>query len=214
MKKLSYELMLNDMFELQGQFNSRVDEDWLEKEYNWRRALRHELCELQNHIGWKWWADFEDPNMPQIKLELVDVWAFGLSHIINKRHVWSFEPSMFDEVASQTNLNYSKMAESLILCDRLMSCFSLTNLCKLTASLSVPFEELYKLFVGKTALNHVRQDNGYKEGSYQKIWKGREDNEHLSEVLQQYSNVEPNIDFFNDIKNELQRRYNLMVIGL
>lgn len=28
-----------------------------------------------------------------------------------------------------------------------------------------------------------RQDNGYKDGSYIKVWDGREDNEHLVDVL-------------------------------
>jgi len=32
-------------------------------------------------------------------------------------------------------------------------------------------------------LNIFRQDNGYKDGSYQKVWDGREDNEHLADVL-------------------------------
>ena len=28
-----------------------------------------------------------------------------------------------------------------------------------------------------------RQDKGYKEGTYQKIWNGREDNEYLVEII-------------------------------
>jgi hypothetical protein len=32
-------------------------------------------------------------------------------------------------------------------------------------------------------LNFFRQDHGYKEGTYQKVWNGREDNEHLVDVL-------------------------------
>jgi hypothetical protein len=32
-------------------------------------------------------------------------------------------------------------------------------------------------------LNNFRQDHGYKTGEYRKLWNGREDNEHLVEVL-------------------------------
>jgi hypothetical protein len=32
-------------------------------------------------------------------------------------------------------------------------------------------------------MNVFRQDHGYKAGAYIKIWNGREDNEHLVEVL-------------------------------
>jgi hypothetical protein len=49
--------------------------------------------------------------------------------------------------------------------------------------LSMDFDELYEIYVGKNVLNMFRQDNGYKEGSYQKIWNGREDNEHLADIL-------------------------------
>ena len=46
------------------------------------------------------------------------------------------------------------------------------------------FDRLYRLYVGKNVLNFFRQDHGYKNGSYQKMWAGREDNEHLAEVLE------------------------------
>ena len=36
--------------------------------------------------------------------------------------------------------------------------------------------QLYRLYVGKNILNGFRQDHGYKEGSYIKIWNGVEDN--------------------------------------
>ena len=40
------------------------------------------------------------------------------------------------------------------------------------------------MYVGKNVLNNFRQDHGYKTGEYQKLWSGREDNEHLVEVLE------------------------------
>ena len=32
-------------------------------------------------------------------------------------------------------------------------------------------------------LNQFRQNNGYQSGEYRKLWQGREDNEHLVELL-------------------------------
>jgi hypothetical protein len=32
-------------------------------------------------------------------------------------------------------------------------------------------------------LNFLRQDHGYKDGSYIKQWAGREDNEHLVDLM-------------------------------
>lgn len=40
-------------------------------------------------------------------------------------------------------------------------------------------EEVIALYFKKNQLNHTRQDQGYKEGTYQKIQNGIEDNEHL-----------------------------------
>jgi hypothetical protein len=49
--------------------------------------------------------------------------------------------------------------------------------------LDMTFDELYEIYVGKNVLNMFRQDNGYKEGSYNKIWNGREDNEYLADII-------------------------------
>ena len=38
-------------------------------------------------------------------------------------------------------------------------------------------------YIGKNMLNRFRQNNGYKSGEYKKLWQGREDNEHLIELL-------------------------------
>jgi hypothetical protein len=46
------------------------------------------------------------------------------------------------------------------------------------------WNDLFKQYVGKNVLNVFRQDHGYKAGTYIKIWDGREDNEHLVEVLE------------------------------
>ena len=50
-------------------------------------------------------------------------------------------------------------------------------------ALPMSFDELFRLYVGKNVLNGFRQDHGYKDGTYRKTWAGREDNEHLMELL-------------------------------
>ena len=42
---------------------------------------------------------------------------------------------------------------------------------------------LFAKYIGKNVLNKFRQNNGYKEGNYRKIWGDLEDNEVLIEVL-------------------------------
>lgn len=40
--------------------------------------------------------------------------------------------------------------------------------------------DVYSLYTKKNELNHRRQDGGYKDGSYQKVVNGVEDNESIS----------------------------------
>ena len=60
---------------------------------------------------------------------------------------------------------------------------------------------LYECYIAKNVLNRFRQNNGYKEGSYKKIWNGHEDNEVMSEIL---SNGVSKID---EIYAALEREY-------
>ena len=57
------------------------------------------------------------------------------------------------------------------------------------AALPMDYAELYALYIGKNMLNRFRQNNGYKSGEYRKLWQGREDNEHLIELLDELSDV-------------------------
>jgi hypothetical protein len=54
---------------------------------------------------------------------------------------------------------------------------------KIVEQAEMDADELYRQYVGKNVLNFFRQDHGYKAGTYQKVWNGREDNEHLVDVL-------------------------------
>jgi hypothetical protein len=64
---------------------------------------------------------------------------------------------------------------------------------------------LFSQYVGKNILNFFRQDHGYKEGTYIKEWHGKEDNEHLVDVLAQTdSNV---TDYADVIYQQLENRY-------
>ena len=72
-------------------------------------------------------------------------------------------------------------------------------------TLPMDLKELFALYVGKNVLNRFRQDHGYKEGSYRKLWAGREDNEHLIEILESIS-VEPE-EMFDMLYQQLEQRY-------
>ena len=75
---------------------------------------------------------------------------------------------------------------------------------------------LYRHYVGKNMLNRFRQDHGYRDGSYRKLWDGREDNEHLTQIIAAMSTwelpPEPG-DFGRHVYAELRRCYEASVPG-
>jgi len=46
-------------------------------------------------------------------------------------------------------------------------------------------------YVGKNLLNRFRQEHGYKEGTYTKVWNGREDNVVMQEILSARPGIDP-----------------------
>jgi hypothetical protein len=67
------------------------------------------------------------------------------------------------------------------------------------------FDALYRHYVGKNVLNFFRQDHGYKDGTYKKIWQGREDNEHLMDLLKQLDSAAG--DYAEQLYAALSARY-------
>ncbi len=51
------------------------------------------------------------------------------------------------------------------------------------ALMNMDLDELFRQYVGKNTLNFFRHDFGYKEGTYVKIWNGKEDNEVLADLV-------------------------------
>ncbi|HFB64101.1 MAG TPA: dUTP diphosphatase, partial [Aeromonadales bacterium] len=69
---------IRNMLLMQSNMNEKVNPDWLAENFAWYRAIWVESAELLDHHGWKWWKK-QQPDIEQIKLELVDIWHFGLS---------------------------------------------------------------------------------------------------------------------------------------
>ena len=172
------------MLEMQDAMNTKVNNDWRNAGFEWYRAIWMEASEMLEHYGWKWWKK-QDPDVMQVKLEVVDIVHFALSirlaqedsiEVIAEGVAADFEnPVSTDDIRTSIEL---LAKETLI--DR-GAHFSI--IAGIMDFMDMSFEELYEVYTGKNVLNMFRQDNGYKDGSYQKIWNGREDNEHLADIL-------------------------------
>ncbi len=182
------------MLEMQDGMNKKVNPDWVAANNNWHRAIQVEAVEAIEHHGWKWWKK-QNCEMVQLRMELVDIWHFILSTVIqNARGSIRFATIEMISELSQKSVQFDNqhyILAKMSLLEKLdllvgLSAAKRTSLALFNSLLSdcgMSWVELFKQYTGKNVLNVFRQDYGYKAGTYIKIWNGREDNEHLVELL-------------------------------
>ena len=205
------------MLELQQQLNDATNgENWEEgitkngKKIDWRRCIYLEAAELVESYPWKHWknidalADYEN-----IKIELVDIWHFIMSEALRlykvnnlgtveelSQNIMAMEAYTNLENPEDSQLdNYAQIAlvEEMI---KVLFCSDdidqLTNsFLNLTSKLGLNLSTLYALYIGKNILNKFRQENGYKDGSYIKVWNGKEDNVVMQGLLANRADITP-----------------------
>ena len=208
------------MFTLQMGMNAKVDPDWVAARYPYLRAVAIEGAEAIEHHGWKWWKK-QEKDLPQLQMELIDIWHFILSEILlrNSGNVdASLEALMMllDSANTQKLIDFDDQQYSLDELDLLTKLELLIALSvvrrielelfqSIMSDCKISWIDLYRQYVGKNVLNMFRQDHGYKDGTYQKIWNGREDNEYLVEII---DSLDPNQAKFKDqVYIALKRSY-------
>jgi dimeric dUTPase (all-alpha-NTP-PPase superfamily) len=175
---------VNIMLDLQDSINRHVHPEWTAQGFAWYRAIWTECAEMMEHYGWKWWKK-QSPDADQVSLELVDIWHFGLSILlVEKRPADHIDSQLQDGLAEKPAAEFREALEAFTLDVLQTRSFDLTRFAHLMTLVGLSFDELYCRYVGKNMLNRFRQDNGYKDGSYKKVWNGLEDNEVLMNVLQ------------------------------
>lgn len=172
------------MLDLQDRMNTRVHPQWRQQGYDWYRAIWVECAELMDHYGWKWWKK-QSPDTEQVELELIDIWHFGLSVLLER----GTDPALIaKQVATQLDAapaagDFRTDLEAFVAATLQDRRFHVSLFSRLLHDVEMSFEDLYSGYVSKNVLNFFRQDNGYQDGSYRKQWHdGREDNEHLAEL--------------------------------
>ena len=198
---------LINMLTMQNSMNTRVHEDWSKQGFEWYRALWIECGELIEHYGYKWWKK-QTPDLPQVQLEVIDIWHFGLSALFKEgKSIEVMAEEIVAEIGSYkpTGAGVREATETLALHSLETHGFSPSKFWDLMIASELNFDSLYTAYVGKNVLNFFRQDNGYQDGSYIKNWSGREDNEHLVEVIAELDHSAE--DFSKQVYQALENRY-------
>ncbi|MFL2855075.1 MAG: dUTP diphosphatase [Pseudohongiellaceae bacterium] len=208
------------MLSLQTSMNAKVDPNWVEARYPYLRAVVIEGAEAIEHHGWKWWKK-QEKDLPQLQMELIDIWHFILSEILlrNQADQDKSLTALTDLLSDSSTLNVIHFDNQQFLINELDLIAKFELLIALSVSrrielalfasimtdCEISWTELYCQYVGKNVLNMFRQDNGYKEGTYQKIWNGREDNEHLVEIIDSLDSSQ--LEFKDEVYAALESAY-------
>ncbi len=198
------------MLSLQSAMNTKVDPNWVAARYPYLRAVVIEAAEAIEHHGWKWWKK-QEKDLPQLQMELIDIWHFLLSEILlqengDEASALAKLTQQLAELGSRDLITFDGQQHDLHAIDlvtqlELLIALSAARKIELSVFAAImgkcemDWTELYCQYVGKNVLNFFRQDKGYQEGSYLKIWHGREDNEYLVEIM---GSLDPNDTEYQD----------------
>lgn len=180
------------MLSMQNLMNKVLHEQWYLQGWDYMRASALEGGEAIEHHGWKWWKA-QSKNLPQLQMELIDIWHFYLSRYlqINNGNELQALNQILHELSQDMNhvifdgKNYEISKLSLLdkldlliglACAKRMSLGVFFSLC---ADCQLSIQKLYVQYVQKNTLNIFRQSNGYRQGTYHKEWFDEEDNEYL-----------------------------------
>lgn len=208
------------MLALQASMNAKVDPNWVQARYPYLRAVAIEGAEAIEHHGWKWWKK-QDKDLAQLQMELIDIWHFILSEILLRNEDQDDEPldalmHSLQQISTTDRISLDGqefvLAEldllaklELLIALSVVRRIDMALFAAIMADCDMDWTELFRQYVGKNVLNMFRQDHGYKAGTYQKEWLGREDNEHLVEVIHQLDASAPN--FKDQVYIDLKARY-------
>jgi len=206
------------MLKLQQQLNDATNgEGWEKgmtkngKVIDWKRCTYLECAELIESYPWKHWKNIDaEPDHANIQIEAVDIWHFIMSQGLEDykiKALGSIETLAeniqalpnFNDFTAEITPSGKNYYEQIQVAERLMKALFcdastdelLETFINVALESGLNLDKLYTLYIGKNILNQFRQDHGYKEGTYIKIWHGEEDNVTMQNILAGQSDITP-----------------------
>lgn len=210
-----------EMIDLQNRLNINTNgENWVNgvtkegRDINWYRCIYMEAAEAIDSLNWKHWKDLNAPeDIENLKIEIVDIWHFILSQSIvnfgveeayNRLYELYNVNDLYDNIFSMEK-NTKNIVENLefVIKDSLSQNIPIVYFFRVVTLIpDFDMNDVYSLYIGKNCLNEFRQKHGYKDGTYKKLWNGKEDNVYMQEIIEK----NPNIGF-SELYKELEEKY-------
>ncbi len=185
--------VIKEMFAMQAKLNTRTNgKIWREgktkegRKINWYRCIYMEAAEAINSFSWKHWKNInEQNNWQNLQVELVDLWHFIMSAALYEGFILSSnfnypKPNKINTKTTEHLIEHFEEIMHLALSAHLRKTSKIediiTQFFRVSNHLEIDKSKLYEIYVVKNQLNIFRQNHGYKNGTYQKIWQGVEDN--------------------------------------
>lgn len=200
---------VDKMLSQQKEINVKVDPNWTTKNYDWKTAILVELAEGIDSTPWKWWKK-GSIDWINLEIELVDKMFFINAKMIEMNMEENVKIFFMNQMIHEKN-NPIKVERTLdvatkakvLMRDEFLRILALDYYLvliptwfKIWNAIGNDTERLFKLYALKFTLNQFRQDHGYKDGSYIKMWNGVEDNKAaiaLSETIAYDENYVENL---------------------
>jgi hypothetical protein len=198
------EALALSMARAQAELNSRRDPRWLDAGWPFLRAAVIEAARGLDRLDWKWWKR-EEGGPEGVAESLAVVWRHGLSHLIVERRgdlpavakylAWSSRHGpgpvrMDDAIHHPGTRDLAGRLDLLVgLCS--MGRFPLAVLADLFASCGVDWNALARRHLADCALLGFRLGCGQPEGAPVVFGDGREDREHLCELVPAFTGERP-----------------------
>ena len=199
---------IEQMFDLQKKLNDHTNGVmWVEgitkenRKISWYRCIYMEATEAIDSFNWKHWKGINtEPDWANIKVELVDIWHFIMSELIRIKD--ENYANKYLELKPQGDFNAEVLIDTL---EKMLNLSVISNIdpkinnirditdlfFTAISQIGMDIAELYKRYVVKNQLNAFRQQNGYKDGSYIKLWNTVEDNVIAFNIMDENPSISP-----------------------
>lgn len=207
---------IEELLRLQDKTNTgTIGKDWNREKNKWGITIITELAEAIESSPYKWWKKGE-LDLDNIKVEIIDMLHFSMSLDMTRMDIpflalhirepeWKYTEDGFDQdrfieycedVISSVGMTYLSSNAEIVT----------NNILKLAEGVGMDLKEVRNRYIGKNALNLLRQQRGYKDGVYKKIWGDDEDNVWIANYINENQTAS-----FDRILADAKEHYDLIV---
>lgn len=201
--------LIEECIKTQIQLNNIIEPNWHNKKFNWRLYSYIEGGELCDHLSPYHWK-FKEPDFQQAFIEIIDIFHFLVSDYFmrsNDTTVDLTEARLVNLLLNIYNMDHSPLDPEVWAVNTAPSDYSFTDCFRMSKFFHKTPEQFFQMYLSKDVLNIFRQNNGYKKGTYTKVWSGQEDNVYLDKICSNFDFSSPRIK--ERMYHQLTEQYNL-----